>query len=89
MSGSDFVPLAERIIDELLASDPSLAHDAGDHRFDDRLPDFSPEAVAARVKLLRDASEALSGVDTDLTWTRRSGSTTSNCCPWWSGACSR
>ena len=65
-SGSDFVHLAERIIDELLAADPSLAHDAGDHRFDDRLPDFSPEAVAGRVKLLRDASEVLSGVDSDL-----------------------
>ncbi len=65
-SGSEFVQLAERVIDELLAADPSLAHDAGDHRFDGLLPDFSLEAVAARVKLLRDASGALSGVDSDL-----------------------
>jgi len=65
MSHTEFVPLAERIIDELLAADPGLASRAGDHRFDDRLPDVSAPAVAARVAMLRDASGALSGVDTD------------------------
>ncbi len=60
-----FVPMAERIIDELLASDPALAGEAGDHRFDDRLPDLSAEGVAERAAMLRDASAALSGVDTD------------------------
>jgi uncharacterized protein (DUF885 family) len=60
-----FVPLAERIVDELLAADPALASSAGDHRHDDRLPDLSADGVAARVALLREASGALSGVDTD------------------------
>jgi len=60
-----FAPLAERIIDELLATDPGLASSAGDHRFDGRLPDLSTDGVASRVAMLRDASCALSGVDTD------------------------
>lgn len=60
-----FAPLAERIIDELLASSPVLAAWTGDHRYDDRLPDLSAAAVSARVAMLRDASGALSGVDTD------------------------
>ncbi|RZU52105.1 uncharacterized protein (DUF885 family) [Krasilnikovia cinnamomea] len=62
---SDFVPLAERIVDALLADDPMLASQAGDHRVDDRLPDLSPGAVAERVTMLRDAADALSGVDPD------------------------
>ena len=59
----EFVPLAERIVDAVLDSDPGLATLAGDHRFDDRLPDLSPGAVAGRVTMLRDAAAALSGVD--------------------------
>ncbi|BFU46928.1 DUF885 domain-containing protein [Krasilnikovia sp. MM14-A1004] len=62
---SDFVPLAERIVDALLGSDPVLAARAGDHRVDDRLPDLSPGAVAGQVTMLRDAADALSGVDPD------------------------
>ncbi|MEU4425256.1 DUF885 domain-containing protein [Actinoplanes sp. NPDC024001] len=61
----EFVPLAERIVDALLESDPATASYAGDHRFDDRLPDLSASAVAARVAMLRDAGDALSGVDAD------------------------
>jgi hypothetical protein len=60
-----FVPLAERIVDALLESNPALASGAGDHRFDDRLPDLSPGAVAQRLALLRDAADALSGLDPD------------------------
>ena len=59
----EFVPLAERIVDALLDSDPALATNAGDHRLDDRLPDQSADGVAARVEMLRDASTALSEVD--------------------------
>ena len=57
--------MAERIVDELLAVDPALASSAGDHRADARLPEYSAVAVEARVSMLRDASGALSGVDTD------------------------
>ncbi|HLT09595.1 MAG TPA: DUF885 domain-containing protein, partial [Micromonosporaceae bacterium] len=49
----------------MLAADPALANSAGDHRYDDQLPDLSPEGISARVTMLRDAAGALSGVDTD------------------------
>ncbi|BBH66152.1 hypothetical protein ACTI_28370 [Actinoplanes sp. OR16] len=62
---AEFVPLAERIVDALLESDPAIATYAGDHRFDDRLPDLSASGVAGRVAMLRDAGDALSGVDPD------------------------
>ncbi|MEV6299429.1 DUF885 domain-containing protein [Actinoplanes sp. NPDC051861] len=61
----EFVPLAERIVDALLESNPATASDAGDHRFDDRLPDFSESATTATAAMLRDAADALSGVDAD------------------------
>ena len=61
----EFVPVAERIVDALLESDPAMASAAGDHRFDDRLPDLSPGAVANRVTMLRDAADALAGIDPD------------------------
>jgi len=61
----DFIPLAERIVDALLENDPVAAMYAGDHRFDDRLPDFSRDAVAARIGMLRDASHALAQIDPD------------------------
>jgi len=60
-----FVPVAERIVDAILASDPVLATESGDHRFDDRLPDLSAGGVAADVAMLRDAANALSEVDVD------------------------
>jgi uncharacterized protein (DUF885 family) len=59
----EFVPLAERIIDELLASDPGFASYAGDHRHDDRLVDLSVSGVAATVAMLRDAADRLAEVD--------------------------
>jgi Bacterial protein of unknown function (DUF885) len=61
----DFVPLAERIVDAILETDPGLASYSGDHRFDDRLPDLSPGAVADRVRMLRDAADALSSAEPD------------------------
>jgi hypothetical protein len=59
----EFVALAERIVDALLESDPVTASNAGDHRFDDRLPDHSAAGVSTRVAMLRDAGDALTGVD--------------------------
>lgn len=61
----EFVPLAEHIVDAILETDPVLASYAGDHRFDALLPDLSPGAVAGRVAMLRDAADALSGIDPD------------------------
>ncbi len=60
-----FVPLAERIVDALLESNPVMAAFAGDHRYDGELPDFSPDGVMAQVSMLRDAAHTLSQVDTD------------------------
>ncbi|GIF19302.1 hypothetical protein BJ973_006347 [Actinoplanes tereljensis] len=59
----EFVPLAERIVDAILQSDPAIASEAGDHRYDDRLPDLSPGALSERVSMLRDAADSLSGID--------------------------
>ncbi|HLL66185.1 MAG TPA: DUF885 domain-containing protein [Micromonosporaceae bacterium] len=61
----DFVPLAEMIVDAVLETSPALAGFVGDHRFDDRMPDLSPDGVAADVAMLRDADSALSAVDPD------------------------
>ena len=61
----EFVPLAESIVDAILESSPGLATYTGDHRFDDRLPDLSPGATQTRLAMLRDATDALSGVDAD------------------------
>ncbi|TDC33484.1 DUF885 domain-containing protein [Micromonospora sp. 15K316] len=60
-----FAPLAERIVEALLESRPGLASSAGDHRFDDRLPDFSPDGRTADRAMLTDAANALSEIDGD------------------------
>ena len=62
---AEFVPLAERIVDALLDSDPHLAASAGDHRLDGELPDLSADGVVKRFAMLRDASGALAEVDSD------------------------
>jgi uncharacterized protein (DUF885 family) len=61
----EFAPLAEHVVDAVLETSPALAAWAGDHRFDDRLPDYSPDAVAGDTDMLRDASNALAMVDVD------------------------
>jgi hypothetical protein len=58
-----FAPLAERIIEAVLEASPALASYAGDHRFDDLLPDLSADGVARDVAMLREAADALSQVD--------------------------
>ncbi|MGK5738378.1 DUF885 domain-containing protein [Micromonospora sp. URMC 103] len=58
-----FAPLAERIVEALLESRPGLATSAGDHRFDDRLPDLSPDGRIADRTMLTDAANALSEID--------------------------
>lgn len=57
--------VAERIVEALLESRPGLASSAGDHRYDDRLPDLSADAVAADRAMLTDAAHALSELDPD------------------------
>ena len=55
---TEFVPLAERIVDAVLAANPRTATVAGDHRFDDRLPDLSRDGVIRDLAMLRDAADA-------------------------------
>ncbi|GAB7048558.1 DUF885 domain-containing protein [Catenuloplanes indicus] len=62
---SDFVPVAERIVDAILASEPVTAFYAGDHTHDDRLPDHSAGAVTERTAMLIDAGNALAQLDVD------------------------
>jgi uncharacterized protein (DUF885 family) len=58
-----FRQAAERVVDGLLETVPETATALGDHRFDDRLDDLSAEGLAVRVDVLRDALQALDGVD--------------------------
>lgn len=60
---TDFVTMAMDIMTPLM--DPATAHKAGSHVRDDDLVDLSPGATAALAATLRDASHALSQVDTD------------------------
>jgi uncharacterized protein (DUF885 family) len=60
-----FHPVAEQIVDDLLAADPELALWSGEHRYDDRLPDFSDSAVRAEVARLRESADVLHEVDVD------------------------
>ncbi|AYF74642.1 DUF885 domain-containing protein [Nocardia yunnanensis] len=60
---SIFVPRAQRIVDALLTADPQLAASVGDHRSDDRLPDWSRAAVRGQIAMLREASHALAEID--------------------------
>lgn len=58
-----FVRVAGRVLDGVLESQPELATQLGDHRFDDRLSDLSVEGVQARCALLTDALGALDDLD--------------------------
>lgn len=55
--------LAERYVDELLRFDPVLASRSGDHRFDDRWPDWSPAGRQAALTAARRYRAALIPID--------------------------
>ena len=58
-----FRDVAGRVLDAMLAARPERATDLGDHRFDDRLTDYSPEAVSDQAVMLAEALAALDDVD--------------------------
>jgi uncharacterized protein (DUF885 family) len=58
-----FESLANDYIEELLKSDPELATSLGDHRFDDRLKDYSLVALHDQVRLHRRYLSLLSTTD--------------------------
>jgi uncharacterized protein (DUF885 family) len=58
-----FRALATRAVDDLLARDPVEATSLGDHRHDDRLPDWSPEGLEAERRAVSGLLAELDGVD--------------------------
>jgi uncharacterized protein (DUF885 family) len=59
----DFRRLAERIVDDLLETDPVSATWLGDHRYDDRLADLSAPGLEAQLRRVDDHITALDAVD--------------------------
>src|SRR5690242_9700554 len=59
---SQFGDVARSALDSYLAADPVAATYLGDHRFDGRLPDPSPDAATARSTQLREQLAALDTV---------------------------
>ena len=57
-----FDALRGRVLDELLADDPSAARDLGLHAYDGKVAPISAEAVSARIARLRQAAADLAGV---------------------------
>jgi uncharacterized protein (DUF885 family) len=65
-AGTTFVQIARDALDDLLALDPVTATGLGDHRFDDRLPDRTPEAVEEARRILTGWLGAVDAVDDAL-----------------------
>ncbi|GAA0258708.1 DUF885 domain-containing protein [Cryptosporangium japonicum] len=61
----EFRKTAEAVVDDLLGGDPVTAYYVGDHRTDHELPDYSADAVAERVRRLREDADALVEIDPD------------------------
>src|SRR5687767_1991558 len=58
-----FESLAKAFIEDYLRANPESATQLGDHRFDDRLTDYSPTAIARRVEMLRSYRANLSKIE--------------------------
>src|SRR4051812_19840124 len=58
-----FEKLARAAIEELLETNPETATALGDHRFDDRLTDYSQEALSKAEKLHRELLSGLNKID--------------------------
>lgn len=59
----DFRRIAEAAVDSALEADPVAATWLGDHRFDDRLPDYSQEALDERARCVDEELTAIDAVD--------------------------
>ncbi len=58
-----FRDVATKVLDAMLQAAPEQATDLGDHRYDDQLTDYAPDAVTARAGMLAEALAALDDVD--------------------------
>lgn len=59
----EFRHLAEASIDGALEADPVAATWLGDHRFDDRLPDYSSESLTARARTIDAQLTSIDAID--------------------------
>src|ERR1700722_10942062 len=59
-----FAALRDRVLDEVLADDPSTARDLGLHEYDGKVAPISAEAISARVSRLLLATDDLASVAT-------------------------
>jgi hypothetical protein len=57
-----FASVRDRVLDELLADDPSTARDLGLHAYDGKVAPISAEATAARIARLRQAAVDLAAI---------------------------
>ncbi len=62
-TSAEFYKLVDQFMERLLAEAPVAATQLGDHRFDDRLGEHTPEARARQEKALREALAALQAMD--------------------------
>ena len=58
-----FERVARAFIEDYLRANPESATQLGDHRFDDRLSDYSAAAIAAKIDLLRRHRDALARIE--------------------------
>ncbi len=58
-----FASVRDRVLDELLADDPSSARDLGLHEFDGKVAPVSAAAITERIARLGQAASALAGFD--------------------------
>jgi uncharacterized protein (DUF885 family) len=65
ISQAEFYQSAERFIDSFMKEAPVVATQLGDHRFDDRLADFSKAGVERQRQEVRAFVEEFDGLDTD------------------------
>lgn len=58
-----FEGVAKRFIEDFLRANPESATQLGDHRYDDRLTDYSPAGIAARLETYRKYRDELARID--------------------------
>src|SRR4051812_34152008 len=58
-----FETTARAFIEDYLRLNPEAATDLGDHRYDDKLTDYSPAALRAKIDLLRKYQLDLNRID--------------------------
>jgi uncharacterized protein (DUF885 family) len=58
-----FIPLRDRLLDEILADSPATGRDLGLHEYDGKVAPVSKEALAARIDRMRRAAKEIRAID--------------------------